>query len=219
VGPAARLVEKTWQVIFEEIHQEAYLNGLQREERYEYPLAAVREAVVNAVCHRDYAIMGQRIEVRLFDDRMEILSPGGLPGHMTLENIREEHYSRNPRLVRGFFYWGIVEELGLGVDTIYEAMQRAHHPAPEFRDTGRSFSVTLRNAVDSLELEFGDLLNQRQIQALRFLGESDRITNSQYRELCSEVSSETLRLDLRDLVEKGILLKIGDKRGTYYVRK
>ncbi|MBN1401772.1 MAG: hypothetical protein JXA74_13090 [Anaerolineae bacterium] len=219
VGPAARVVEKTWQVIYEEIHHESYANGLQREERYEYPLAAVREAVVNAICHRDYSILGQRIEVRFFDDRMEILSPGSLPGHMTLENIREEHYSRNPRLVRGLYYWGFIEELGQGIDIIYEAMQREHHPVPEFRDTGRSFMVMLRNAVDSLEAEFGDQLNERQIQALRFLTESDRITNSQYRDLCSDVSAETLRLDLRDLVEKGILLKIGDKRGTYYVRK
>ena len=174
---------------------------------------------MNAICHRDYSIQGQRVEVRLFDDRMEIMSPGGLPGHITVDNLRDEHYSRNPRLVRGLYYWGYIEELGQGVDIIYAAMEREHHPPPEFRDSGRGFTVVLSNAVDEVQLEFADQLNERQVRALRFLAQNERITNRDYRDLCVDVSAETLRLDLRDLVEKGILLKIGDKRGTYYVRK
>jgi ATP-dependent DNA helicase RecG len=218
-GPAARVVEETWRVLFEEIHADSYTNGLRREQKYIYPVEAVREAVVNAICHRDYSIQGQRVEVRLFDDRMEIMSPGGLPGHITVDNLRDEHYSRNPRLVRGLYYWGYIEELGQGVDIIYAAMEREHHPPPEFRDSGRGFTVVLSNAVDEVQLEFADQLNERQVRALRFLAQNERITNRDYRDLCVDVSAETLRLDLRDLVEKGILLKIGDKRGTYYVRK
>ncbi len=218
-GPVARLVEKTWEVLFEEIHQQSVVNGLERQESYSYPLEAVREAVVNAICHRDYTITGQRIEIRLFDDRMEIMSPGGLPGHITLDNILDEHYSRNPRLVRGLYYWGYIEELGQGIDIIMEVMAREHHPPPDLRDTGRSFTVVLHNAVDELRERYGDELNPRQIEALRFLKDQERITNRDLSLLCPEVSSETLRLDFRDLVEKGLLLKIGDKRGTYYVRK
>lgn len=219
VGPAARLVERTWEVLFEEIAGEPVVQGLQRRESYAYPLEAVREAVVNAICHRDYRIVGQRIEIRLFDDHMEIMSPGGLPGHITLDNILDEHYSRNPRLVRGLYYWGYIEELGQGVDIIYEAMRREHHPPPEFRDTGRALTVTLSNAVDDIELQYGEQFNPRQVRALRFLATHEQITNRDYQGLCPEVTPETLRLDLRDLVEKGILLKIGAKRGTYYVRK
>lgn len=219
VGPAARLVETTWEALFAEIHGQSTTNGLARQEHYDYPPEAVREAVVNAICHRDYAVSGQRIEIRLFDDRLEIISPGGLPGHITLDNILDEHYSRNPRLVRGLYYWGYIEELGQGMDIIYEAMHRGHHPSPELRDTGRSFTVTLSSAVDQIEQLYGDQLNPRQVRALQFLTHNDRITNGQYRELCPDVTAETLRLDLRDLVEKGVLLKIGDKRGAYYVRK
>lgn len=219
VGPAARVIEKTWEVLFEEIEHQPLVQGLERRERFAYPVEAVREVIVNAVCHRDYSITGQRIEVRLFDDRLEVMSPGGLPGHMTLDNILDEHYSRNPRLVRGLYYWGYIEELGQGIDIIYEAMRREHHPEPEFRDTGRAFTVILRNAVDDLEAEFEGFLNPRQIRALHFLQRHDRITNRQYQQLCPEVSTETLRLDLRDMVEKGLLLKVGDKRGTCYVRK
>jgi len=219
VGPAARVVEGTWQALFDELHGPSYLNGLEREECYQYPPEAVREAVVNAVCHRDYTITGKRIEIRLFDDRLEIISPGNLPGHITLDNILEEHYSRNPRLVRGLYYWGYIEELGQGIDIIYEAMQRNHHPPPKFEELSRSFRVTLYNAIDELELHYGDRLNPRQIQAIRYLATHERITNREFRELCPDVSAETLRLDLRDLVAQGILLKVGDKRGTYYVLK
>ena len=218
-GPAARLVERTWDVLLEEIQQQSYTEGLERQERYAYPMEAVREAVVNAICHRDYTSAGQRIEIRLFDHHMEIMSPGGLPGHITLENILDEHYSRNPRLVRGLYYWGYIEELGQGIDIIYEAMRREHHPPPEFKDTGRSFTVTLRSSIDEIELQYGEQISERQLRALRFLTTHERISNRQYRQLCPEISAETVRLDLRDLVEKGILLKIGDKRGTFYVRK
>ncbi|HHX43730.1 MAG TPA: hypothetical protein GX714_07050 [Chloroflexi bacterium] len=219
VGPAARLVERTWEVLFEEISRDPVVQGLQRRETYAYPPEAVREAVVNAICHRDYRIVGQRIEIRLFDDHMEIMSPGGLPGHITLDNILDEHYSRNPRLVRGLYYWGYIEELGQGVDIIYEAMRREHHPPPEFRDTGRTFTVSLSNTVDDIELQYGEQFNPRQVRVLRFLASHEKITNRDYQQLCPDVTPETLRLDLRDLVEKGILLKIGANRGTYYVRK
>ena len=219
MGPAPRLIESSWAALFEEVGHVPFMDGLQRQERYEYPVAAVREAVVNAVCHRDYSITGQRIEIRLFDDRMEIISPGGLPGHITLDNILEEHYSRNPRLVRGLYYWGYIEELGQGVDIIYEAMRREHHPEPVFRDSVRSFAVTLRNAIDDLEAEYEGLLNPRQVLVMRYLSDHERITNRHFQRLCTDVSSETLRLDLRDMVEKGMLLKVGNKRGTFYVLK
>jgi ATP-dependent DNA helicase RecG len=218
-GPLARLVERTWQVLSEELRLESVANGLARQERYAYPVEAVREVVVNAFCHRDYAISGQRIEIRLFDDRMEVISPGGLPGHITLDNIVQEHYSRNPRLVRGLYYWGYIEELGLGMDIVYDAMRRDRHPEPELRATPRSFTVTLRCAVDQIEQQYGEDLGVRQLRALRYLASHGMITNSDYRELCPEVSVETVRLDLRDLVTRGILLRVGDKRGTYYVLK
>ncbi len=77
----------------------ATVNTLEREEITEYPRFAVREALVNAVAHRDYRIKGRRIEIRMYANRLEIISPGGLPGYMTVDNLVEEHFSRNPRIV------------------------------------------------------------------------------------------------------------------------
>jgi ATP-dependent DNA helicase RecG len=219
-GPLPRLIESAWQVIWEEMRVAAVVKGLVREEKAEYPPFAVREALVNAVCHRDYHLTGRRIEIRMFDDRMEVISPGGLPGYITVDNIVEEHFSRNPRLVHGLFQWGFIEELGLGIDRMIEDMVHAGHPPPEFRDTPYSFTVTLKNTrVRRATAEWELSMNERQLKALAHIEKNGRITNREYRALCPNVSAETLRLDLVDLAGRDILLKIGAKRGTYYIIK
>ncbi|MCS7220640.1 MAG: ATP-binding protein [Anaerolineae bacterium] len=220
-GPLPRMIERAWRVILEEMRVEAVVRGLKREERTEYPPFAVREALINAVCHRDYRLTGRRIEIRMFDDRLEVQSPGGLPGYITLDNIVEEHFSRNPRIVHGLFQWGFIEELGLGIDRMIEAMVQAGHPQPTFRATPFSFTVILQNVVERVSAlaPWEGSMNERQLRALQYIQEQGRITNREYRELCPHVSAETLRLDLADLVDRGILLKVGDKRGTYYILK
>jgi ATP-dependent DNA helicase RecG len=219
-GPLPRLIEAAWDIIWEEMRVEAVVRNLVREERPEYPPFAVREALVNAICHRDYRLTGRRIEVRMFDDRLEVFSPGGLPGYITLDNLIEEHFSRNPRIVAGLFQWGFIEELGLGIDRMIEAMLEAGQPAPNFKATSYSFTVTLRNLRERPTIPaWQHSMNERQMRALAHIQAEGRITNREYRELCPDVSGETLRLDLADLVDKGILLKVGAKRGTYYILK
>lgn len=219
-GPLARVVERTWNVIWEEMRVGAVVNGLQREELTEYPPFAVREALVNAVAHRDYRLRGRRIEVRMYSDRMEVISPGDLPGYITVDNIVEEHFSRNPRLVTGLFQWGYIEELGLGIDRMIEEMVQAGHPPPEFRATPHSFSVILSNRRQRAAVpRWTRSMNERQARALTYVRENGSITNREYQRVCPDVTAETLRLDLADLVERGMLLKIGSKKGTYYILK
>jgi ATP-dependent DNA helicase RecG len=217
-GTLSRIIQRTWEVVGEEMRIGAVVTGLERQERTEYPVAAVREALVNAVAHRDYRLGGRRIEVRMFTDRMEITSPGGLPGFITVDNIVEEHFSRNPRIVSCLYQWGYIEELGLGVDLMIEEMVRAGHPPPTFKDTPYAFTVTMHNVQERAAVpEWTQSMNERQAKALAYVQEHGRITNREYRSFCQDVSAETLRLDLVDLVEKGVLLKIGDKKGTYYI--
>jgi len=219
-GPLARIIQRTWEVVGEEMRVGAVVTGLERKERTEYPVPAVREALVNAIAHRDYRLGGRRIEVRMFSDRLEITSPGGLPGFITVDNIVDEHFSRNPRIVSGLYQWGYIEELGLGVDLMIDEMVRAGHPPPTFKDTAYSFTVTLRNVRErEPQPEWTRTMNERQAKALAYVQEQGRITNREYQTICPDVSSETLRLDLVDLVEHGILLKIGAKKGTYYILK
>jgi ATP-dependent DNA helicase RecG len=219
-GNLARVIERTWNIIFEEMRVGATVSGLEREELPEYPRFAVREALVNAVAHRDYRIRGRRIEVRMYTDRLEIISPGGLPGYMTLDNLVEEHFSRNPRLVSGLFQWGYIEELGLGIDQMIEEMTQAGHEPPEFKATAHLFTVILRNKRDHAPVpKWTRSMNERQARALTFVRETGSITNRDYQQLCPDVTAETLRLDLKDLVDRGILLKIGSKKGTHYILK
>ena len=124
--------------------------------------------------------------------------------------------------------FGLIERLGYGIDRMLRQMADAGLPPPEFRETAAGFLVTLRGhtgddrrdvaAVDTREwLRMG--LNERQIAALVLLTEQRRISNSDLQDLAPGVSAETLRRDLADLVERGLLLKIGEKRGAYYILK
>lgn len=220
-GPLARVVERAWNVIFEEMRVGATVDTLERKEITEYPRFAVREALVNAVSHRDYRIRGRRIEIRMYADRLEIISPGGLPGYMTVDNLVEEHFSRNPRLVNGLFQWGYIEELGLGIDQMIEEMVQAGHEPPQFVAKPHAFTVTLKNKRNErlVTPKWTRSMNERQTRALNYVRENGSITNREYQKLCANVSAETLRLDLADLVERGILLKIGSKKGTHYILK
>ena len=218
IGPVPRLIEATWNLVWSEMAISAVVKGLEREETFEYPQFAVREALVNAICHRDYRLRGRRIEVRMFSDRLEVISPGGLPGFITVENIKDEHFSRNPRLVGGLFQWGYIEELGLGIDRMMEVMEQAGHSPPRFDARPYSFAVALHNERKQPTLpEWSRDTNHRQARALQYIRETGSITNREYRGLIQAVSAETLRLDLVDLVEKGILTRVGEKKGTYYV--
>ena len=78
----------------------------------EYPEAVLREAVVNALAHRDDGLQGATVDIIVWDDRIEVRSPGPLPGHITIDNMRDEHYSRNPRIMR------VLKTMGLSKSTV-----------------------------------------------------------------------------------------------------
>lgn len=208
--------------------------SMARAESLEYPLEAVRELVVNAVAHRDYQISGDGIRLFIFSNRLEITSPGGLPGPVTVANIKDERFSRNPIIVQVLSDMGFIERLGYGVDRVIDLMRQQNLSAPEFEEKAGGFRVVLRNqpaaetepekpAVPSIQFNsiYKNIeINPRQETALVFLhreGSNFRITNSDLQALCPEVHPETIRRDLADLVTKNILKKMGEKRGSYYV--
>ena len=201
------------------------LVGLTHQETTEYPLEALRELLVNAVAHRDYNLQGDNIHIYIFSDRIEIHSPGELPGPVNLDNLLEARFSRNPVIMQVLADLGFVERLGYGLNRVVEVMRRDRLSQPRFEETAGMFRVTLHGAehlpAPAVDLDaYQDLeLNSRQQQALVFLLARRRITNHDYQELCPAVHAETLRRDLADLVERGLLIKVGDKRATYYILK
>jgi len=205
------------------------LEGAGREDFVEYPEEAVREAIVNAVAHRDYSIEGEGIRITMFADRIEFYSPGRLPGHVTIDNILDERYSRNPVIVQVLADLGMIERLGYGINRMVNLMAEWNLQPPVFKETSAGFMVTLfgpgdrmvmqQPARSDIELWARQGLNERQIAALRYLTEHESITNREFRELCPEVTDETVRRDLADLVDRNLILKVGDKRATYYILK
>lgn len=200
------------------------LEGLTHQEISEYPLEAVRELLVNAVVHRDYNVQGDNIHLNIYTDRIEVQSPGGLPGPVTLDNLLEARFSRNAVIVQVLSDLGFVERLGYGLDRVVQVLRQNGLRAPRFEEVGGTFRVTLFGDLGKISpagmesyLEMG--LNPRQHLAIVYLLQNRRITNREFQELCPDVSSETLRRDLVDLGDRNLVIKVGDKRATYYILK
>ncbi|MEZ4712419.1 MAG: ATP-binding protein [Caldilineaceae bacterium] len=226
VGTLPEQIQQAETFITANMRRGMRITGMARQESTEYPLAVVREAVVNAIAHRDYSQPGEGIRLIMYSDRMEVYSPGRLPGHVTLDNLVDERYSRNEALVAVLTDLGYIERLGYGIDRMIATMREAGLQAPLFEETAAGFKVTLYSAgVDLVSPQPAQqpwghaFLNERQEGALAFVQQNGRITNSEYQELVPDVSAETIRRDLADLVEKNLLLRIGSKRATYYILK
>jgi ATP-dependent DNA helicase RecG len=225
-GVLAEQIRRAEAFVSSNMRQGMRIRGLAREDTPEYPISVVREAIVNAVAHRDYSIRGDNIRVLMYNDRLEVYSPGRLPGHVTVDNIVEERYSRNEAIVQVLSESGFIERLGYGIDRIIAVCAKEDLPRPQFVETAAGFKVTIYghgpNLVGAAPPSglFSHLqLNPRQEKALAFVQENRRITNRDYQTLCEDASPETLRRDFADLVDRGVLLKIGERRATYYVLK
>ena len=143
-GALPAIIDATRATIYDRIEKQARVEGFVRHDVPEYPEVAYREAIVNAVGHRDYALEGGSVQVRLFADRVEIQSPGGLGGHLTVDNIAYEQYTRNPHIMTLLEDYGYVERRGLGVDQMIRAMAHAGLEPPAFENRGSSCWVTLK---------------------------------------------------------------------------
>lgn len=190
--------------------------GLHRIENWEYPYKAVREAIINAIVHRNYT--GAPIQISVYDDKMIIWNEGKLPEGFTIENLKKQHSSKpyNPLIASVFFKGGLIEAWGRGTINIINECLNANLPEPKFASEFGGISVTLykdKYTQDNLE-KLG--LNERQIKAVLFVKEKGEITNKEYQELV-EVARMTATRDLKELVEKDILKSSGTKgAGSFY---
>ncbi len=205
--------------IFNNIALSAWIEDgkIQRQERWEYPPKAIREALANAISHRDYETTS-RVQVRIFDDRMEFWNPGRLPEGWTVETLRHVHESipGNPSIARQFFWVKYIEEVGTGTNKIIEWCIDWGLPEPEFEFTGTSLVVTLWKSKLNEEYLNTLGLNERQREAISYMKEHKKITSKEYAELFS-ITDRTARNDLKSLLDKKILIQRGtSKKSTYY---
>lgn len=221
-GPVPRMLEEARRTLLSRIRRRALLEGLVRREIPEYPDWAYREAIVNAVAHRDYGVSGAHIQVRLFADRLEVQSPGGLFGTVSEQNIETEQSTRNHTVVRLLEDYGLVEQRGIGVNRMVQSMLQAGLERPIFRDALTSFQVVLRNHTmmddDAYRWlsSFSDYrISDRQRIALVYVWRTGSLANRDYQRLNS-VTSVLATRDLRVLVEQGLLRQHGTRGSAFY---
>jgi ATP-dependent DNA helicase RecG len=163
--------------------------------------------------HRDYShfVRGSYIQIRLFADRLEIQSPGGLYGNVTVETLEKEQSTRNRVLMRLMEDLHLVENRGSGIRMMLEAMRRANLEPPRFQDHRSSFWVTFRShtlmsprAIAWLNQFAHRPLNDRQRLALVYLRHNAQMTNSDYQRL-NHIDSATANRELRGLVQTGLI--------------
>jgi len=196
------------------------IESLQRTNILELPEAALREAVVNAVCHRDYFEKGARVMVEIYDDRVDIVSPGGVCKGITRENFGTISITRNSVLASMFYRIGYIEQMGTGIMRMKMATREAKVAEPEFEFTG-FFKVTFkRNAsvqANNKRIASGKQANNERI-ILSHLNEKGQATVADFAEILN-LSEARVRAILSVMVKEGAIDKVGKTKSSYYVLK
>ena len=216
-GDILNQLKKAEDFIFEHIPKQAWIEEgkLQRQEKWLYPPRAIREALANALAHRDYETTSS-IQVRIFDDRLEIWNPGCLPPGLTIEKLKKKHTSvpRNPLIARAFFWVKYVEEIGTGTNKIIKWCKEWELPEPEFEETGTSFVVTIGKCKITEEI-LRELSEEEKTIVNHLI--TDKKINRKIGVQILGVSKSTLLRIFKSLEERGLIKKRGKGKNIYYI--
>lgn len=206
-GDIIEQIERAYAEVLSLIKREIKVKGLKREEVYEYPPKALREAVVNAVAHRDYSIKSP-IYIRIYEDRIEFENPGGLID-LTVEDLKKPHKSilRNPKIAEVLYYLGFIEKWGIGTLMIIKECILNGNGEPVFESNG-SFKLTIFSryfsSLDPVERKIIDYIREKGVVERREIQEHLKLAES------------TVRKYLIKLRLRGLIVKIGRGKRTVY---
>lgn len=190
--------------------------GLERLEPLEYPEPALREAILNAIIHKDYS--STYTFLRVYDDRLHLWNPGTLPEELTVEELKKDHssYPRNRNIANVFFKAGYIESWGRGTNKIIDACKEAGLPEPIIDEEQGGISVIFLKDIYTEEYLTNLGLEEHFITTLLFIKKNGSITNSQYQEIFN-VSKRKSTNDLQYLANENFIEKVGTRgRGTFY---
>lgn len=214
-------IEKTMDLLFTKyIKAEISYEGINRVEKFEYPKEAVREALLNAIAHKDYA-GGVPIQISVYSDKIIFWNEGQLPENWTVKTLLEKHASRpyNPDIANALFRSGYIESWGRGTIKIIKECKQAGIPEPVFSYDSSDISVEFRKDIYNEKYLQSLDLNERQVKAILFTKVKGKITNSEYQTL-NNCSQNTASNDLTELVDKELLKPSGQKgAGAFYTLK
>jgi ATP-dependent DNA helicase RecG len=194
--------------------------GIHRRDILEYPYEALREAIINALIHRDY-IGTSAIQIRVYNDKLVIMNEGKLPPEVPVEKLKTEHLSkpRNSLLAKAFYLAGFIESWGRGTIKIVENCLQQGLPEPDFIEEYGVMKVVFYKDKFTEENLKKLGISERQIKAVMYVKEKGKITNKEY-QILNIISKKTATRDMNFLVEKGIFEKVGiTGKGTEYVIK
>ena len=191
-----------------------------------------RLIIINAATHCDYNIKGTDIQIKMFDDRIVVESPGNLPGIVRLNNMRQVHFSRNPKIAAFLHEYDYVQEFGEGVDRMYKEMEKAGLPAPEYKDVAFMLHATIRNGInvvdnvaDSVVDNVADnhaaviKLSATEQEILEHLQNSPTLSAKELAALLHK-TPRTIQRNMTALKEKGLLRREGsDRKGKWILLK
>lgn len=203
--------------------------GIQRVEKDEYPVDALREMLLNALVHRTY--MGADIQLRVYDNRLSIWNEGGLPYGLTIEELKGEHNSRprNPKIAKACFMAGYIDTWGRGTLKIYNSCKEHGFPEPDILEKDGGFLVAL-NKTEKITNEGGqisgqisgqiggqiDILTDRQKEILDFINVNFKITRKELSKKLG-INESAIQKHLKGLKEQGIIERVGTKNGYWKI--
>ena len=234
-GPLWEQIEEAYQFVLRNIHLGATFEGVYRQDVYEIPPDAIRELIINAIMHRSYLDHGT-IQIAVYDDRLEITSPGKLPMGQTIERMKEGYSKiRNEALAYAFSYMNLIEHWGSGIPRIIGKVKAAGLREPEFigGDVDLRINIyrnqsTANNATNNAKINANGAENgvntpttkeQEQVKKLLDAIEQDPSATQAYYAEQIGVSKRTVSRIFVSLQEKGILLQTGTKRKSNWVIK
>ena len=210
----------------------AIVRGMKRISIPEYPYEAVREAFINAIAHRDYEMEGSFITFYIYDDRIEITSPGNLPYPLTIKDLgkTENPAHRNKTICNLFSKTMYMEHVGTGIRRMEEAMVKNGLPKPEFYNDNNFFKVILRGPNGKLIYDEDDVnenildlneigLNERQITALKKMVNANKSYTYKTYGKEFEVSKSTAIRDLNKLIKYELIIKTKDQYPVLFIGK
>ena len=183
----------------------------------QYPPFCWTELIVNAVAHRDYSILGTDIMVKIFDHHYVVESPGILPGMVRIDNIRQMHFSRNPKIVQFMQQYKLVKEFGEGVDRMFREMAEAGNPDPEYKQVEFMVKVRLNSALreETVEESREESREKSREKIMLMMKEHSGITQSELAESL-KISVKAVEKHIKNLREHGIIRRVGPDKGGHW---
>lgn len=223
-GPIQNQVDAAYQYVLEKINMGMQIQGIYRQDVYELPTDSVRELIANAVAHRSYMEPGN-IQVAIFDDRLEVTSPGMLLNNVSIKKMMEGYSKpRNPAIANAFAYMKIIEKWGTGIPRIFRECREYGLPDPELIDFDGDFRVNMyRNTAidysprvnDRVNDKVNDRVNEIEEKILKFIDNDPAITITQL-SMELELSRKTIAAKLKTLKEKKMIERVGSSRKGYW---